>query len=85
MATVEQLEGRQKAFAKKEEIICSDFRKLRDEYPNVSICAIFDTLAERYRRNDMNVCGAAFPTTGQQIRNIIIKHGLYTPRKYQKQ
>lgn len=85
MATIEQMLFKKKIQKRKEEVICKEYKELKAEYPTVPICAIFDTLADKYRRENTNICGAAFPITGQQIRNIVVKHGLYKPRTYNRQ
>jgi hypothetical protein len=81
MATIEQKQLKKKAQLRKEKMICDDFMKLRAQYPDEGITCIFETLADRYRKQNLKQSGLAFPNTGMRIKQIIVKHGLYVPRK----
>ncbi|MCM1452668.1 MAG: hypothetical protein NC102_10440 [Clostridium sp.] len=66
----------------RDKTICEDFTAMRSKYPHYPITIVFETLADKYRKERKAIRGVKFPKTGQQVRNIIIKNGLYAPRKY---
>lgn len=82
MASIEQKQIRKEAQKRKEQMVCFEYQRLKEEYPEESPYTLFDTLAEKYRNQNLSLTGTPFPTTGMGIREIIIRHGLYTPRKY---
>lgn len=81
MATIEQRLHRQEMRRQKDIEVCSDFKSLQLQYPDIEVSTLFDTLADKYRKGEMKLKGIAFPTSGMGVRDIIIRHGLYTPRK----
>lgn len=84
MASVEQKRQRKEAQRRKEEIICSEYLQLKEQYPEETAYTLFDTLADKYRKQNLSVTGSPFPITGMGIREVIVRNGLYTPRKYTK-
>lgn len=81
MATIEQKKQLETMQRLRDIEICSDFKALKRQYPDIGAYTIFDTLADKYRKGEMKLKGANFPITGMGVRNIVIKHGLYSPRK----
>lgn len=80
MVTIEQKEARKKAQALREQEICSRYNELRSLHPEATAYTIFGTIADHYRKLSLELPGTAFPTTDMGIRNVIIKHKLYTPK-----
>lgn len=85
MASIEQLNLRQEAQRRKESVICEDYLNLKKLYPEARAYTLFDTLAEKYRRQSIETPGTSFPITGMGIREVIIRNGLYKPQQYKKQ
>lgn len=85
MATIEEKELRREMQRRKDEAVCADYRELSKKYPNEKAYTLFDTLAAKYRKGDTSIQGVLFPITVMGVRDIIIRNGLYTPRKYNKQ
>lgn len=81
MASMKQNELRKEAQIRKEQKICSDFLRLRNDYPNERISTLFDTLAEQYLVLNTKQPGLNMPITGMRIRQVIINNGIYTPAK----
>lgn len=81
MASIEQLKQRQEAQQRKEETICADYLELKEQFPEATAYTLFDTLAERYRKQSVETPGFSFPITGMGVRDVIIRNGLYTPKR----
>lgn len=78
MATIEQRLHRQRLQEQKDKEVCSDYKALLKEYPQFGITALCDTLAEKYRKGQMTLKGVNFPTSGIGVRDILVRHGLYS-------
>lgn len=79
MATIEQISMRKEALKRKHLMICEDFKKMREQYPSATLTAVLETLVDRYAKENVVLMG--MPITSQQLRNIVVKYGYYTPRK----
>ncbi|MCM1220098.1 MAG: hypothetical protein NC548_36970 [Lachnospiraceae bacterium] len=79
MATIEEKRLREEMQRRKEQVVCADFLKLKEEYPNEKAYTLFETLAFKYRKGETGMEGIAFPITPIGVRYIIVKNNLYTP------
>lgn len=69
-----------------EQTIEADFKELIAQHPDESVTCLFETLAGRYRKQkavidyrkqDDTIVEIKFPTTGNGIRNILERNGIY--------
>ncbi len=79
MTTIKKRVLHQKKKECREATICSDFQELRQQYPDIEITCIFDTLAEKYRKRK-SYANMQYPKTGMGVRSIVIRKGFYKPQ-----
>lgn len=81
MATIQDIQRRTEDKMRREQKVCSDYLALASQNPGVSANALFETLAEGYRRaKDTETIRLRLPGTSQGIKLIIARNGLYKPR-----
>lgn len=68
-----KLKNSEKRQRRDHEQICEEFCRLKEEYPNEAASALMNSIA------------TDFGYTPYGVRVILIKNGVYTPRKTQKQ
>lgn len=76
MATLGELQQKQKMREERDRRICSDYLTLMAEAPGISPTSALETLAERYKKNGRH----DYPMTMPGLRRIVIAQGVYTTK-----
>lgn len=84
MATIEEKEIKRELQRRKDNAVCTDYIELLKQYPDEKVYTLFETLAQRYRKGETSVQGVLFPITTMGVRDVIVRNGLYAPKKQQK-
>lgn len=75
--TLEDKQRRRESRRQMEQTVEADFKELTSQYPDESVTCLFETLADKYRKQGDTISEVRFPKTGQGVRAILVRNGIY--------